>query len=516
LPKALFDLTKGGATLHLIDTIVPTLYQPLMLLNYGSVIESNAAPTGVTLSGGAVEENAAAGTWVATQSAIDPNAGDSHNFALIGGATSLFEIVGSDIRVKAGAVLDFEAQNSYGLTIQVTDQGGLSSTQAVTISLVDVVETGTAGNDVITGGAGGDRLAGGAGNDTYIVNSTGDMVVEAPTQGADLVKTTLASYTLTANVEHLTFIGGGDFAGTGNTLANAITGDAGNDTLRGGSGRDTIRGGGGTDKIYGGSDNDKIYGDAGDDWLTGEGGRDYLHGGFGNDLLDGGSGNDSMVGGAGDDTFVVNATAETVIELAGEGSDTVQSSVTYTLGANVENLTLTAAAIINGTGNSAGNRIIGNGAANILTGGGGNDVLDGGAGNDTLVGGQGADTYLFGRGSGMDVISNADTDLGADKLLFGAGVAEDQLWFARSGDDLVVSVLGGTDRATLQGWYYSAGNQLDHFELSDGTTLIAAQVQQLVDAMSAFATPPASIADLTSVQQQSIETAIAANWHSAV
>ncbi len=70
--------------------------------------------------------------------------------------------------------------------------------------------------------------------------------------------------------------------------------------------------------------------------------------------------------------------------------------------------------------------------------------------------------------------------------MFGAGIAEDQLWFARSGNDLVVSVLGATDRATLQGWYASTSNQLDHFELSDGATLAATQVQQLVDAMSAF------------------------------
>ena len=111
----------------------------------------------------------------------------------------------------------------------------------MTINVGNVVETGTTGNDVLTGGAGGDRLSGGAGNDTYTVNSTGDVVVEAASQGADLAKTTLAAYTLTANVENLNFIGTGDFTGTGNTLGNVINGAAGNDALRGGGGIDTIQ-----------------------------------------------------------------------------------------------------------------------------------------------------------------------------------------------------------------------------------------------------------------------------------
>ncbi|HEY1386004.1 MAG TPA: calcium-binding protein, partial [Dongiaceae bacterium] len=251
------------------------------------------------------------------------------------------------------------------------------------------------------------------------------------------------------------------------------------------------------------------------DVLKGDDGRDYLYGGLGSDFLDGGTSIDQMVGGAGDDTYVVNNTADKVLEQSGEGTDTVQSCVTYTLGSNVENLTLTGASALNGTGNSDSNKLMGNGAANVLSGGSGDDSLDGGAGNDTLVGGQGADTYLFGLGGGADIISNSDTDLGADKMVFGGGIAQDQLWFARSGSDLIVSVLGTSDRATLQGWYSSTDNQLDHFELSDGAALAAAQVQQLVDAMSGFVTAPANIADLPVTQQQLVETVIAANWHSA-
>ena len=533
LPHTLFDLTQGGVTLHLTDTVVPLLYQALVLVSNGSIIATDAAPTAIAMTGGTVEENAAAGTWVAALAAVDPDAGDTHSFAITGGASALFEIVGSDIRVKAGAMLDFETQPSYGLTIQATDQNGLSYSQTVTINLTDVVETGTAGDDVLTGGVGGDQLAGGAGNDSYMVNAAGDLLVEALSQGTDLANVCIGSYTLTPNVENLTYVGTGDFAGTGNALNNVVTGGAGNDTLHGGGGNDTVaggagndlvygdagvdflRGGDGADKISGGTQNDRMFGDAGDDWLMGDDGRDYLHGWLGNDLLDGGAGDDQMIGGVGNDTYVVNSAGDYVQEQAGEGCDTVQSSVTYSLGGNFENLTLTGAGLINGTGNGGANTIVGNSAANILTGGGGNDTIDGGAGNDTLVGGQGADTYRFGAGSGTDLISNNDTDLGADKLVFSAGIADDQIWFARSGDDLVVSLLGSADRATLQGWYSSPGNQLDRFQLNDGTYLVAAQVDQLVVAMSDFSAPPASITDLTATQQQAVETSIAANWHSA-
>ena len=478
-PRALFDLTKGGATLHLTGTEIPSSYQSLILLKNGSVIdyfESNAAPTGLTLSGGVIEENAAAGTVAGVLSAQDPDAGDAHSFALAGGATSLFEIVGNEIRVRSGAVLDFEAQPSHSLSIRVTDQDGLSIIQPVTIKLSNVAESGTAGNDTLAGGAGGDRLAGGAGNDTYIVNAAGDVVTEYASQGADLVKTTLAGYTLGANVEHLTFIGVGAFSGTGNASNNTVTGGAGNDTLRGASGKDRLRGG------------------------------------LGNDLLDGGAGSDTMVGGAGDDTYIVGSLQDVVTEKVGEGRDTVRSSVTRTLGSNLEDLVLAGANAVNATGNEGNNVLTGNGAANILTGGAGRDTLSGGAGNDTLIGGEGADTYLLGRGDARDLISNADTDGGADRLLFGADIGRNQIWFARSGENLVVSVLGGMDRATLQGWYSGADNRLDRFELSDGAILAATQVQQLVNAMSAFVAPPAALSDLTLEEQQSVESVIAANW----
>ncbi|MFM6331669.1 MAG: Calx-beta domain-containing protein, partial [Dolichospermum sp.] len=97
-------------------------------------------------------------------------------------------------------------------------------------------------------------------------------------------------------------------------------------------------------------------------------------------------------------------------------TDTLVTAATTTLATNVENLTLTGAAAINGTGNAGNNVIIGNGANNILTGNAGNDTLNGGAGNDNLNGGDGNDLLL--GGAGNDTLNGV---AGNDTLNGGAG-----------------------------------------------------------------------------------------------
>ncbi len=124
---------------------------------------------------------------------------------------------------------------------------------------------GGAGNDVLRGGLGADVMTGGTGNDTYGVDDVGDVVVELAGGGTDLVNTILSSYTLGADVEHLKFVGTGNFSGTGNELANSLTGGTGDDTLDGGRGRDTLSGGKGNDVLIGGWGADKLTGGAGAD-----------------------------------------------------------------------------------------------------------------------------------------------------------------------------------------------------------------------------------------------------------
>ena len=132
---------------------------------------------------------------------------------------------------------------------------------------------------------------------------------------------------------------------------------------------------------------DVLKGLAGDDWLVGD---------AGNDMLDGGTGADYMDGGFGNDTYLVDNAFDWVVEAnASGGTDLVQSSVSFSLAANVENLTLTGATSINGYGNSLANVLQGNAAANLLVGGSGNDTLIGGNGNDTLYGGAGSDLFVL-------------------------------------------------------------------------------------------------------------------------
>ena len=150
---------------------------------------------------------------------------------------------------------------------------------------------------------------------------------------------------------------------------------------------------------FGGSDSDDMLaGLGGNDSLSGGAGEDYLFGGSGHDVLDGGAGADQLSGGAGDDKYILSG-GDIVSEAAGGGIDTVISSSSAALGANLENLVMTGSAAINGTGNTLNNVITGNEAANSLSGGLGNDTLVGGAGNDSLNGGSGIDRLTGGNGN---------------------------------------------------------------------------------------------------------------------
>ncbi len=224
---------------------------------------------------------------------------------------------------------------------------------------------GGGGNDTLNGGTGNDTMLGGTGDDIYVVDSAGDLVTEAAGAGTDIVYGYF-NYTLPNNVENLSLFGTATI-GTGNTLNNIIKGSNLANTLDGREGNDTLYGYDGNDILIGGSGYDNLYG---------SNGNDTLDGGLHNDLLDGGTGNDSMSGGAGNDTYVVDTLLDVVSEAANAGTDRVNAYINYTLGADVENLSMYGTAAT-GTGNTLNNVIAGTSSVNTLLGLAGNDTLHG-------------------------------------------------------------------------------------------------------------------------------------------
>jgi Ca2+-binding RTX toxin-like protein len=250
------------------------------------------------------------------------------------------------------------------------------------------------GNDLLDGGTGADGMAGGAGNDTYVVDDAGDTVTELLDEGTDTVESSI-DYTLGDNVENLTLTGTGDLAGTGNGLNNTIVGNTGANTLNGQSGNDALHGGDGDDQLFGDAGNDALYGDAG---------QDILAGSNGDDVLDGGTAADTMIGGADNDTYVVDDGEDNIIESANQGYDTVKSSLSYTLGNNLEKLILLGGGDLDGTGNGLDNTLIGNAGNNILDGDVGADTMKGGAGNDTFHVDDAGDVVVECFDQGTDIV----------------------------------------------------------------------------------------------------------------
>ena len=263
---------------------------------------------------------------------------------------------------------------------------------------------GGLGNDFLDGGQGIDLMEGGLGDDTYVVRDSGDQIIENAQSGNDWVYAT-TSFGLSDNVENIQLFGTGDgLQATGNSQNNTLIGDQWSN---------------------------KLYGEAG------------------NDYLNGGAGSDQMYGGTGNDTYIVDSEADTVNELAGEGTDWVVSTVNFTLSDNVEHLDLRGSANLTG---------LGNGLDNIIKGNLGNSTLHGGAGNDSLYGrGTGSDT-LFGD-EGNDYL---DGGLGADTMDGGAG--NDTFVVDNSGDQVIEGANGGSDWV-IGDISYSLGSNVEGLRL---------------------------------------------------
>ena len=232
-----------------------------------------------------------------------------------------------------------------------------------------------------------------------VVIHHGDGSVAASIQANDLSQISISGGVVTINPA-------GDLSAASSYYVTIDTGafrDAAGNLFSGFSASDTLNFSTAASVINGTSSANTLNGTADADTLNGLGGNDTLNGLAGNDTLDGGTGYDRMTGGLGDDTYIVDNTRDTVVEASGQGTDTVRSSVRFTLGSNIENLVLTGSGSISGTGNSLDNSITGNAASNTLSGAGGNDILRGDGGVDTLSGGIGNDT--LNGGLGKDVLS---------------------------------------------------------------------------------------------------------------
>ncbi|MDZ4142417.1 MAG: putative Ig domain-containing protein, partial [Methylotenera sp.] len=468
-------------------------------------------------------------------------------YTTLTGDDQLFGGTGNDQLVGGGGndYLDggTEADTLYGEDGDDTIMGGAGNDSLWGDAGNDILDGGAgadgidggAGNDILIGSGEGDTLIGGKGIDTFYVG-TGDLVADqedgerihltgsttvdsagVSANGALGAAAVTVSFGLDAFVNianGLVGLGDANYVFTdgstikhsdllgnnlnsivnlqseapmifGGKLNDTITGVGTVDhTLFGGKGDDNLTGGSGNDILDGGIGNDTLRGGLGNDALNGGDGNDSLDGGAGNDILDGGAGVDNMTGGMGDDIYQVDNIGDSVIELASQGVDRIESFVSYSLSSEVENLTLTGTASVNGAGNELDNIIIGNDAANILDGGtgddtliggDGNDLLNGDTGDDQLQGGDGNDTYLLNLGDGADVIDDA---AGINTITFGAGITQQSLQVSQyqgndgsyylrlsygdQGDSVVIkNGLGGS----IQQYQFEDGSSIAHADL---------------------------------------------------
>ena len=391
-----------------------------------------------------MQENAAAGTVVATLGAVDADAGDAFTYTLAE-PSALFEVVGNQVLLRPGASVDYEAATSHQLSVTVTDAGGLSRTEVVSIAVTNqnegptdltvagasIQENAAAGTVVATLGAvdadAGDTFTYTLAEPSALFEVVGNQVLLRP--GASVDYEAATSHQLSVTVT--------DAGGLSRTevVGVAVSNQAGS-----------------------------FVGTAGNDVLTGTSEEDTIQGLAGNDTLIGGAGNDTMIGGTGNDIYVVDAAGDVVTEAAGEGTDTVQSSISYGLGANVENLTLTGTGNINATGNTLANTLTGNAGNNVLDGGAGNDILNSGAGDDTLIGGAGNDAMAGSTGNDIyvvdaagDVVTEAasqGTDTVQSSVSYSLGTNVENLTLTGAGD---INATGNTLANTLTG---NAGNNV--------------------------------------------------------
>ena len=494
------DLVTVGAT-HGTDTVQSSVSYTLptnvsaLLLTGTSALSGTGNSTSDMLIAGSGADTLTAGSGVATL------VGGAGNDTFVVNSTS--DVVQDSSSSASNTIL---SSANYTLATDVTNLV-LTGTAAL---------TGTAGtgNDTLTSNSGADTLVGGASNDLFVINNSSDIVTDTSTAAQNIAQASV-SYTLPTDVNTLILTGTAALTGTSNGVADSIVGNAGADTLVAQDPYDTLVAGAGTTTFvlnaayttavinsssdviedtsgFGheviesslsytlptsvttleliGSSNLTGAATSGNNSLVGNAGNDILSAGAGSDTLVAGAGSDTLVGGSGADTFVINNASDVLLSVSTAAGNTVISSVTYSLAANVSNLTLEGSANLVGTGNNLTNTIVANSGNDTLIAGSGVAHLDAGVGSDLFVVNSASDVVFnsdAGLDGGIDTIQssvsytlptainilqltgtanlNATGNTAADSLIGNAG--NDSL-MAGIGDDTIIA---GTGIDTLVG-----------------------------------------------------------------
>ncbi len=385
---------------------------------------------------------------------------------------AIWDVSGIDTIVHNGSVAAQIDLTAATLDYSPTGAGVVSFVDGIfggfTIAHGVVIENATGGSgadllignaaaNVLDGRGGADKMIGGAGNDTYVVNGAGDLITENADSGIDRVKSSISFSLAGRNVENLVLTGAAAINGTGNGGVNNIIGNSAANLIDGGGDADMMSGGGGNDTYIVDDGDDQVIelADGGVDLVkasvsftladnvnnltltgsaanaTGNGQANVLTGNDAANALNGKGGADTMKGGKGDDLYFVDNAGDQVIEFAAGGTDTVRSSIAYTLGDTANNLVLTGGSAIAGTGNQAANSLTGNGAGNWLNGSGGNDRIFGGGGNDRILGGRGLDDLEGGEGADIFLFNTTLSPDNVDDIL-DFSVLDDSIHLDRS------------------------------------------------------------------------------------
>lgn len=326
---------------------------------------------------------------------------------------------------------------------------------------------------------------------------------------------------------------------------DTLSGGLGDDTLTGGMGHNTFRGGAGNDVIVAKAqqgraiDADTIVFNAGD-------GRDKLSV-DGHDLIELGAGLTratmhvsplapnapagsaiTLDWGDKDSLTILDATTWDSLNLHFAEGDTMTGADVVALARKAAEPPIVAGISRTGTkgadkltGDKGNDTLVGLAGNDVLTGLAGNDTLDGGdgddvliggLGNDRLIGGKGDDRYSFARGDGQDVIVDKDSWLFNSDTLAISGAARNQLWFTRSGSNLDISIIGTSDKVTIDGWFASSANRIEQIKIDGGKTLSSAKVAGLVDAMAAFQAPAANASAMATNVEAKLAPLLASSW----